>query len=271
MEEAYHHEAKALEGISHLIFLTEEPGVEADMIYRYQKLGDIRNKLLALKHVYDDGKGRIQKKNTEIYGVLSAVGGAGKTTFALTLGQILSEYSRVLYIDLNPIATIREGSAVTLSELIFYSRQKRKDLIYCLSQNAERIDNVEILCGASGFTDLREWNAEDVDYFLKEITGCGIYEKIILDIGCLEKCCFQLLSACQVIYGLSLPWNEDVIRRESMKRIFLQEGEDMLFEKICWKTLPMDDDIFCHKRKREQWSKGILGNYIRGELAAEGL
>ena len=66
----------------------------------------------------------VLKKTTEILGVFSPLGRCLKTSFALTLGQILAKDKAVLYLNMEEYSGFEEllgkGFAHNLSDLLYY-------------------------------------------------------------------------------------------------------------------------------------------------------
>ena len=85
----------------------------------------------------------VLKKTTEIYAVYSPLGRCLKTSFALTLGQILAKERAVLYLNLEEYSGFEEmlgkGFAQNLSDLLYFVRQENGNLIYKMNSMVQTI------------------------------------------------------------------------------------------------------------------------------------
>lgn len=97
-------------------------------VYKYQS---VENILREIMYYYSEQENDEEyftgiHKDNRVIGVYSPVGGIGKTTFALTLGQVLAENQNVLYLNLEECSGFKEflgGSHWNLSDLIYFLRQ----------------------------------------------------------------------------------------------------------------------------------------------------
>ena len=72
-------------------------------VYKYQASSDVIREVMACygaEKAIDPVAFPVLKKNTEIYGIYSPLGRCLKTSFALTLGQILAKDKAVLYLNM---------------------------------------------------------------------------------------------------------------------------------------------------------------------------
>lgn len=79
----------------------------------------------------------VMKKSTSVIGVYSPVGRTQKTSFALTLGQILAKDRAVLYLNLESYSGFEQILGETyernLSDLLYFVRQENANVIHRLS------------------------------------------------------------------------------------------------------------------------------------------
>ena len=106
-------------------------------VYKYQSSSDVLREVMAYygaekKTVADQIA--VLKKTTEIIGIFSPLGRCLKTSFALTLGQILAKERAVLYLNMEEYSGFEElmgkGFAHNLSDLLYYVRQDNQNLLY---------------------------------------------------------------------------------------------------------------------------------------------
>ncbi|MDO5344744.1 MAG: hypothetical protein Q4E91_03260 [Lachnospiraceae bacterium] len=203
----------------------------------------------------------------KVIGVYSPLNRVGKTMFALTLGEILGEREKVLYLNLedyNGFETIFSTSYRSdLSDLIYFARQKEGNLIYKLNGMIQTFRNLDYIPPAFSPGDLRDVGCEEWLSFLGEITSCGEYDVLILDIGTQIEDLLQLLQACTKIY---MPVLEDHISRAKLlqfeKNVNALEYSG-IFEKIQRLHLPGWRDRRKEGNLLEGLVLGELGSYVR--------
>lgn len=203
----------------------------------------------------------------EVIGVYSPLNRVGKTMFALTLGEILGEKKKVLYLNLedyNGFESVFSTSYRSdLSDLIYFARQKEGNLIYKLNGMIQTFCNLDYIPPAFSPGDLRDVGCEEWLAFLGEITSCGEYDILVLDIGTQIEELFQILQICNRIY---MPVLEDGISRAKLlqfeKNVNALECSGIL-GKIQRLHLPPWRDPEDQGELPESLVLGELGSYVR--------
>lgn len=210
---------------------------------------------------------------TEILGVYSPLGRVGKTAFALTLGEILAEKKRVLYVNLEDYHGF-EGIFSTvyradLSDLIYFARQKEGNIIFKLNGMIQSFENLDYIPPAFSSCDLRDVRCEEWIWFLREIGACGEYEVLILDLGYQVDEVYQILRQCRRIY---MPVLEDAVSKNKLlqfeKNLNALDCQDVL-EKLQRLHLPELRGDFGGKDGMERMVNGSMGSFVR-RLLSEG-
>ena len=121
-------------------------------VYKYQASSDVIREVMAC---YGEEKAAapaeypILKKTTEILGIYSPLGRCLKTSFALTLGQILAKERAVLYLNLEEYSGFEElmgkGFSQNLSDLLYYVRQENKNLIHRMNGMVQTVNNLDYI------------------------------------------------------------------------------------------------------------------------------
>lgn len=176
-------------------------------VYKYQASSDVVREVMAC---YGAEKAvapaifPVLKKTTEIYGVYSPLGRCLKTSFALTLGQILSKGRAVLYLNLEEYSGFEEmmgrGFDKNLSDLLYYVRQENGNLVYKMSGMVQTVNNLDYIPPVRTPDDIRGTAWEDWEKLIQEIVLHSNYEVLILDMGGAVDGTFQMLDMCSRIY-----------------------------------------------------------------------
>lgn len=198
---------------------------EYPVVYKYQSSDSLISEVM---EYYAAGSGRIRPMpklsgKTEIYGIYSPVRRTRKTSFALTLGEILSETKSVLYLNLEEYSGFEQlfGSAgkTDLSDLIYYFRQDNGNMIYRLNSAVQTFHELQYIPPAVSPLDLKDVTVTEWISFLQELTSYCEYDRILLDLGDQIEDLYQLLDRCDRIY---MPVRED----------FFSEAKVQQFEKL---------------------------------------
>lgn len=265
--------------IERIIILSDGEAVENldenPCVYKYQSSDSL---VAEVMNFYAKSKPGINSRfwggsKVRIIGVYSPLNRVGKTMFALTLGEILGEKEKVLYLNLedyNGFETIFSTNYRSdLSDLIYFARQKEGNLIYKLNGMLQTFQNLDYIPPAFSPGDLRDVGCEEWLDFIGEITSCGEYDVLILDVGTQIEDVFRILQACRKIY---MPVLEDDISRAKLlqfeKNVHALECSD-IFEKIQRLHLPLWEETGNGEKLLERLAAGELGSYIRRMLTKE--
>ena len=213
-----------------------------------------------------------KKKN--LIGVYSPVGRTAKTSFALTLGQVLAKEHSALYINLEEYAGFEQllecSYERTLGDLIYYMRQEYQNLPLKISGMVQSINNLDYLPPVLSPMDIQNTTLEEWMQLLDEIEEKMQYDTIILDIGDGVSDLYHLLNRCSTVY---MPIRTDVVSAAKIKQFeqLLQLWDfNGLLERIKKIKLPYHRT---EKRGREYldellWSQ--LGDYVKRLVRKEG-
>ena len=245
-------------------------------VYKYQASSDVVREVMAY---YGAEKAvapvafPVLKKNTEILGVYSPLGRCLKTSFALTLGQILAKDRAVLYLNLEEYSGFEEmmgkGFDQNLSDLLYYVRQENKNLTYKMNEMIQTINNLDYIPPVRTPADIRSTPWEDWERLLQEIVMHSNYEILILDMGGAIDETFQMLDRCSRIY---MPVLSDQI---SVAKI--AQFENLLriwdYPQVLTKTVKIRAPFHGGNTAPENYIEGLvwseLGDYVREILRKE--
>ncbi|MCC8126391.1 MAG: hypothetical protein LIO92_03195 [Clostridiales bacterium] len=239
------------------------------VIYKYQSSDSLMREVMTCYHVRDKKwlPGEVLK--SRIIGVYSPINRCGKTGFAITLGQILAQNRKTLYLNLEECSGLSALTGITykgsLSDLIYYYRQGVFDEGR-LGSTLYQVGNLDYVPPAACPEDMEEIRSEEIAAFTAEIARNGRYEVIILDVGRLGKDAAMILELCGTIY---VPVRDDCVslaKAAEWRRGLADSGRGDLLERIRLLQLPVPADTGRVEGYLEQLRWGELGCYIQEML-----
>lgn len=258
-------------GIARVVALSDGEPFSSDgeypSVYKYQSSDSIVREVMAC---YCETEGEplpfSQTARASVIGVYSPVGRCLKTSFALTMGQLLAQTGRVLYLTLEEYsglsALAHEDYQSDLSDLMYYYQKG--------SYNVLRLNSViHSLCGldyvppARYPEDLTQMTSGQMAELIRKIAEESPYETVILDVGNYGRQVFPLLSLCSVIY---MPVREDSISLAKLDEFFLhaeRSGHGDIMGRVKKLKLPYHSGFGRRENYLEQLLWGELGDYVR--------
>lgn len=200
----------------------------------------------------------------KLIGMYSPVRRCLQTSFGLTLGQMLAEKHRTLYLNFEHYAGISEllpdRQTKDLADVLYYlTAEKEKFLLWLRTalQKKGELDYVPpVRAGQSLLTVTREeWLA-----LLDRIGELGDYEYVILDLTESMQGLFDILRLCTVVFTLA--------REDKMAQCKILQYEQVLslyrYEDVLEKTRKCMIPVF-HRLPEdiEQLTRSDLAEYVR--------
>ena len=244
-----------------------EKDYEKFAIFKYQPIENIIGKIIEIYKQLTKEQ-TFQKSihhETTLIGVYSPIGRCLKTSFSLTLGQLLSKKQSVLYITLESISGLnylldREYS-FDLSDIIFSfhekSLEKRMDTMI------DTFDQLHYIPPVKCPEDLKEITAEEFIGALQVIVRKSKYSTVIIDIGEGFGQPATLLSLCNIIY---MPIKEDVMSEckiRAFEQLLHSINKEHILAKIQKLQLPYNHCFGGKQTYLDQLLWGELGDYTR--------
>ncbi|MDO4323006.1 MAG: hypothetical protein Q4C61_10810 [Lachnospiraceae bacterium] len=266
--------------ISRTIILSEGETLqdleEYPFIYKYQSSDQILSEVMEYYAELNPRPyilGSVAHK-TKLYGIYSPVGRSRRTSFALTLGEILAETKQVLYLNFEEFAGFEElfqtKCRADLSDLIYFSRQKENGFIFRLNSVIQTFHGLQYVPPAISPADIRDVSGSEWMEFLQDIMNYCDYDVIILDLSEQVDELFQILKSCDRIY---MPVQEDMISQAKIAQyekliqmLDLQEVLDKTQKlRLPIQTMQKEGDMI------QQLVWGEMGDYVRKLLWEEEL
>ncbi len=178
----------------------------------------------------------------KLIGVYSPIGRCGKTSFAVTLGEMLAFHEHVLYLNLEEYSGFADlldmDGEGDLSDLLYFSRAAEGGLLYKLGSLIHTWEKLDYILPPFFSGDLREIGGEEWCTFLRKLAVEGEYTRIVLDMGTQLDNVFALLKLCTRVYVpvLTDPVSKAKLRQfaDNIERV---EGQK-LAEKLRYLHLP---------------------------------
>ena len=172
-----------------IILLTE--GVSSEKYKMYPSVSRYRSASSLLKEVFDlyakDGTEHKEftavKGDTKIIGIYSPVSGCLKTSFALTLGQLLSEKYPTICLNFEACAGFSELLHVTyerdIEDLIYYIRTGEANLTDKMNAMTERVGDLAYLPPARSVQDVLSTTIEEWMQLIDLVREKSGFERLI--------------------------------------------------------------------------------------------
>lgn len=206
----------------------------------------------------------------KLIGMYSPVKRCLQTTFSLTLGQLLAESHRTLYLSFEHycgVAEWQEYKRQDMAELLYFQQNKTETFPLRLQTLVKKTGNLDYVIPMLKGENLLYITVEEWKHLLESLVNSGEYEYIILDLSESIQGLFEILRMCSKVYTIV---QEDPHALQKLYQyeqlLMLQEYEDVK-EKTAKCPLPIFRKL---PGELEHYSKGELAEYIRGMLRREG-
>lgn len=252
------------------IFVLNEEGDIAEVdgkksIYKYQKTENILREVMCY---YAEAGSSIRSRfqlteGMEMIAVYSPIKRSLKTSFAMTLGQILAENRRVLYINLEDYSGFNQIMKISymtdMSDLLYYISQGKPNFMWKLASMVQSIGALDYIPPAISPLDITKITKEQWLSFFGELKKCG-YDIIILDIGDCVNGIYDILRLCKIVYT--------PVRDDGISYAKLEQYEALLrimeYEDVLEKTVKLSFSYFKGlERGLDRLVYSELGTYVR--------
>lgn len=192
---------------------------DADHIYKYQSAAcivsaigdDIRAAHRIVKDIERD-------TGMQLIGVYSPLSHTLKTTFSLTLGQILGEYGPVLYMNMEGYNGLTQlfdlRSEYSLADLVYEYSLHPDELSSLLARYTVKVNELHILLPARSPFEIQETEPSMWLSLIGTLAETGRFGTVILDISDAVRGAFDILNVCTDIY---MPVRKDAVAMAKLK------------------------------------------------------
>lgn len=182
----------------------DEEEMEADMyVYRFRS-ADLTAERICRLADFQLPVARVRGGRTKMIGIYSPVGRCLKTSFSLTLGQMLAQKHRVLYLNFENYSGFGRmmgmNKSVDMSDLLYYFLNLRDEFHKRMDGMAVSLNGLDVIPPALSFLDLESIGEEEWDRFFDILTEKGNYDYIVLDLSDYIKGLYRILLRCTFVY-----------------------------------------------------------------------
>lgn len=266
-----HEEAEGL-GAGKVICLSDGETLQADMeypsIYKYQSSGSIIREVMACYCEREPEllPGSALRAASNIMGIFSPVGRCLKTSLAITMGQLLAQEGRTLYLNLEECSGLsvltRTDYKEDLSDLLYFYSHGNYNLLR-LNSVVHSIEALDYIPPVRYPEDLAQADADQLIGLVETIAKEGSYQNLILDIGSYGKFALGLMRICSIVY---MPVKEDSVslaKLEAFENYLALSGNTAIQGKTKKLKLPYHSSFGRRDNYLEQLLWGELGDYVR--------
>lgn len=259
--------------IPHIIILSQSQRILNSTLHhinKYQPMENIYREILEYFADSDDNDFTIVRKNVKrmkIIGVYTPIGRCLQTTFAITLGQILSKEHKTLYMNFEQYSglsmVMKKQFNSDISDLMFYYNLAKEKLTVRLNSIVENVNGLDFVPPVFVYQNLAGIKGEQwIDLFM-EMEKSTEYEYLILDMtdGMLDL--WDVLRFCDVIYT--------IYRADTLAMAKLQQYESAIqnagYPEVLRKTRKYNFPIFKHlPQKFDELTKSDLAAFIHQNI-----
>lgn len=236
---------------------------------KYQRAEEVLKELIRVyMEIADTGLPKLKRNGNVIFiGNYSPVRRTMQTSFALTMGQILSKEHRTLYLNFEHYAGIGELrpeiQSSDMADLLYFLHGDREKFRMRLQTICMRMGNLDYIPPMKSGQNLLTITEAEWLELLQRIEDMGEYEYVILDLSESMQGLFEILRMCRVVFTIT---KEDRIARSKLLQyeqvLSLYEYEDVLTKTRRLK-LP---HIQCLPEEPEQLTRGDLAALVKDLL-----
>ena len=245
-------------------------------VYKYQSSDKVIREVMACYGVENEvavSQSGVVKKEMRVIGVYSPIGRTQKTSFALTLGQILGREHAALYLNLESYSGFEQLLEThfdqSLSDILYYARQENSGIVYKIAGMVQTIQNLDFLPPVLFPMDIQTTKYEEWIWLFRQLEQNSNYEILILDLGDGVADLYQILDYCTEIY---VPVRQDLM---SMAKIEQFENALQMWDSlsVLGKMKKIRIPFYAAGKSGRDWLEGLvwseLGDYVRKVLRGE--
>lgn len=236
-------------------------------VWKYQSANSIRKEILRIyaSSVNDNSdiseKNQSSKGKCKVIGFFSPVHRSMQTSIAITLGQILSENEKSLYLNMESISGFGKigndnHRQKDISDLIYFFRSGKGKLLYKFESMVCSFGKLDYIQPVYNFMDIEGITKDDWMGMINVIAMSGMYKNIILDITEADNGFLDILRRCDVIFSINRKDYFGKIKKESYIEVLNEISYEDVLNKTMWLDVPVFNKIpqdFNRLKNTEIW------------------
>jgi len=269
------------DNVKKVLYLNEgnsisEATEEVKSIYKYQSAEKIFKEIMeqyALTAGDFSGSGRNNNHVARIVGVYSPVGRSGKTSFAITLGQILQNQGPTLYLNLEEFSgfagIFNKDYSGDLADLMYYYKQEPGFIGLKLKTIASDLHGMDYVPPMVYSGNIRNIESEMWINLIKDIARLGMYDNIIVDLSNMVSDIPAVLDVCDTIYTPLDNNRISMCKINEYEEYLLKTGRENIVSKTVKIKLPGGEHKDWDEHYIEELVWGELGDFIKKIISEE--
>lgn len=263
-------------GFSSVLLLseTETYREEPENMSKYQSVENIAARIAGMCSRDPDGLPQSLRHGNpmKLIGVYSPIARCLQTTFALTLGQILAEKERTLYLNFEAYSGLEimldRSFRGSVSDLLYYNECAREKMAGQLGLMTEKMGKLEFLPPMESWIQLHAIRGEQWMDLFRTLEKVSEYACCILDLSEHADGVLEILRQCDLVCTIT--------REDGFSQAKLRQYEELLrstqYEDIFMKTRRCQLPVFRElPANPEMLTRGELFLYVREFAVREGL
>lgn len=262
--------------IPHIIILSESGALINNTLHhinKYQAIDGIYKEVIEYYTENNDdviSSIRNIKTKLKVIGIYTPIGRCLQTTFSFTLGQLLSQKSKTLYLNFERYSglsqMLKKQFDTDISDLMYYFECAKEKLAYRVDSMVENINGLDYIPPASVYQNLAGIKGEQwIDLFM-EIEKCTEYEYLILDMTDGMVDLWNVLRFCDMVYTITRGDSLALAKIEQYEKTIRKTEFVDILGKTKKYTLPTFQNI---PQKFEELTKGELARFIKEKVLPE--
>lgn len=210
MEESLYDSLPALSDREGIILLRESgmsryPQIKS--IYKYQSCERLIHELYEIMSLQPASERLLTRtRGLQLIGFYSPVKRCLQTTLALTMGQLLGERKRVIYLNMETLSGLSyilgKDFSKDLSDLFYQIQEEKRDIACLIESMTEQINHLSVLPAMKFPTDLIQISAKQWIQLFTAIEAGSEYEILLIDLSDGVQGVFDILCQCDRIYTI---------------------------------------------------------------------
>lgn len=262
-------EIQKIRNIAKIVILADDSTLEINeelsetiIVDRFQSADKIKN--LILEHMEGDGAETTGKRSWKVIGIYTPIHRNLQTNFALTLGQLLAERGKTLYMNFENYSGfsgwMQREFETDVVDVLYFLDCDRDKLAGRIPLAAQTIGRLDILPPPSSYFETYDRTGEKWLELFEAIETVTEYEYLVLDLSDSMQGLLQVMEYCDRIYTL--------VRDDAMSEAKLSQYEqwmiDHSYADIMGKTLRFKLPFFEKlPTSPELLTRSELARYVR--------